>query len=254
MGGDLAVTSTQGIGSSFRVRLMLSESAQEQAPEDPSDDVAGYRGMRLQIMVADDDPVHRSLIEDLLTPLGFAITCTQDGPNCIERARSLRPDLFLIDLAMPGMDGWELATQLRAEGHTRTPIVIVSANAGQLQRDWPDGENPHDAVIAKPISVPLLLGTIGRLLRIDWLTNLPEIEPPTALPPEHSLTERHLADLRQLGAIGYVRGIQARLDELATELPQAHGFITHLRALISEFRLADFMAELDRAEAKAKSL
>ena len=82
----------------------------------------------------DDNPVHRALLQEALAPLGFAVLAAENGADCLLLAARCRPDLFLIDLATPGMDGWELAGRLRAAGHRAVPIVVVSANAGELRR------------------------------------------------------------------------------------------------------------------------
>jgi signal transduction histidine kinase/CheY-like chemotaxis protein/purine-cytosine permease-like protein len=254
MGGDISLTSTPGQGSLFRVRLMLSEAAMPAASAGSEPDILGYQGRRMTVLVVDDDMTHRGLIEDVLSPIGFTILGAPDGPSCLELAAQTRVDLFLIDISMPGMDGWDLARRLRQAGYRETPIVIVSANAGELGA-LNATERNHDEVLAKPISIPLLLDQIGRLLGIDWLATIPaEPDAPRASPspPDGVLTRRHLADLRQLGAIGYVRGIQARLDELEDESPLLEPYVAHLKTLVGEFRLPEFMAALDAVDAGAE--
>ena len=62
------------------------------------------------------------------------------------------------------------------------------------------------------------------------------------------MTRGQLADLRQLGSIGYVRGIQARLMEMGSEVPPLEPYVTYLKSLVDEFRLPEFMQALDAAE------
>ena len=252
LGGELTLTSTPGVGSVFRVQLMLSEAA-IRAPNDVEPDILGYQGTRKTILVADDDPGHRGLIEDVLTPLGFTVRGAADGAACLRLAAEILPDLFIVDLSMPGMDGWELARRLRRELGLGTPILIVSANAGELQTlDRP--AELHDDVLAKPISITALLKKVGMLLRIDWLALIPaEIDPPLPLPPRGLLTPRHVSDLRQLAEIGYVRGIQGRLTEIEQELPAAGLCMAHLKTLIAEFRLAEFIVALDVLDTAAQA-
>ena len=250
LGGEVALTSEPGQGSLFRIRLMLSDAAMTANPAPVEPDILGYEGRRLHILVADDDMVHRGLIEDLLSPLGFLVSEAPDGQACLKMAATAQVDLFLIDISMPGMNGWELTRALRRSGHPDTPIIIVSANAGEL-RGAEIGDVQHNEVLAKPISVPLLLEQIGRLLRIDWLSlaSPPPISPlasPTL--PAGAMTRGQLADLRQLGSIGYVRGIQARLMEMGSEVPPLEPYVTYLKSLVDEFRLPEFMQALDAAE------
>ena len=250
MGGELTLASTPQVGSVFRVRLMLSESAIP-APDDAEPDIFGYQGTRKTILVVDDDPAHRGLIEDVLTPLGFTVRSAADGASSLTLAAEIRPDLFIVDLSMPGMNGWELARRLRHELGLSAPILIVSANAGELQMlDRP--AELHDDVLAKPISIATLLKKIGVLLGIDWLALMPaeaDLRPP--MPPPGLLTPRHVSDLRQLAEIGYVRGIQGRLAEMEQELATAEPYMAHLKTLVAEFRLAEFIAALERADAAA---
>ena len=75
------------------------------------------------------------------------------------------------------------------------------------------------------------------------------VAPPdrTPAPSSAALTPRQLDELRQLGAIGYVRGIHARLDLLEQGSPDAAAYVAHLRVLVSEFRMDEFMTALDAA-------
>jgi len=248
LGGEITLVSTPGKGSLFRVRLMLSESAQtEQAVVLPVP--LGYLGERRSIVVCDDDPVHRDLMRDVLSPLGFTVLGAADGAACLALARKAPPDLFLLDISMPGMDGWDLAARLRAEGNHKARIVMVSANAGQISTS-PKEARAHDAVLAKPVSLSALLELIGRLLNLEYLPTpaTAPISPVPALPPG-ALAARSIADLRHLAAIGYVSGIKSRLDELAEEQPDLEPQLSQLRDLVGEFRLPEFLAALDAADA-----
>jgi signal transduction histidine kinase/CheY-like chemotaxis protein/purine-cytosine permease-like protein len=262
MGGEIQIHSEVGKGSRFQVRLMLSEAAIATQHVEAEQKVQGYAGAQRRILVADDDPIHRGLIEDLLLPLGFGLLTAADGPECLRIAARLPPDLFLLDIAMPGMNGWELARALREHGFTRTPIVMVSANANELSRALL-GDEMHDDVLAKPISVAVLLEKIGRLLGLHWVVQGPQPEPILTLPgPEPvapapvarvaakpgPLSAQQVDGLRQLGLIGYVRGLREQLDLLDQEVPAARTYIASLRSLVAEFRLDAFMAALDAAE------
>ena len=243
MGGELTLASTPGLGSRFRVRLMLSEAAHSRHVAPLEQRVQGFRGRRLTVLIADDDPVHRGLLQDLLSPLGFILFAAGNGPDCLAMAQQCRPDLLLVDISMPGMDGWQVAARLRADGFDQLVIIVISANAGALQR--PVEEQPdYDDILAKPIDIPLLLAKISRHLAIEW-TAQEETPPPAAIAIARGrLSPRHAEDLRELGAIGYVRGIHARLDSLEGEVPEQREHIAQLRRLVSEFQLGAFMDAL----------
>ncbi|MBE9603350.1 response regulator [Acetobacteraceae bacterium H6797] len=244
MGGEITVTSRIGEGSTFRVRLLLSAAMSVPAPAPPEQRIAGYAGERLTVLLVDDDHSHLAMMTDLLAPLGFTVLTVGDGPSGLKLAIGTRPDLFLLDISMPGMTGWELARQLREEG-LEAPIIIVSANAQELIETRPVGAF-HDDVLSKPVSHAALLSKIGELLRLEWRTEaLPEAAPePTGGTP---LDPSRIEALRQMAAIGYVGGIRELLDSLEGELPEARAHIARLRSLVAEYRLDAFTAALEEA-------
>jgi len=199
--------------------------------------------------------LHRRLMQEILGPIGFIVLEARDGAECLRLAADCRPDLFLIDLGMPGMSGWELARRLREGGHTASAIVIVSANAGEL-RGAP-ARRDHDDVLAKPVSVPALLERIGVRLGLEWIgvrLGLEWVGEVAAVPAEPDpspagrapigLDAADRAELRRLAAIGYVRGLHARLDALERENQAAAPALAGLRAHLAAFRLDAFLAAL----------
>ena len=134
MGGELTVSSTPGEGSRFTVRLRLSEALQPHKPAPIESRVLGYAGRRLTVLIADDDKVHRGLLQDLLSPLGFIVFAAPDGDACVRMAAECRPDLLLVDISMPGLNGWSVAERMRRDGFDRLKIIVISANAAELIR------------------------------------------------------------------------------------------------------------------------
>ena len=243
MGGEVTATSSLGEGSRFRLRLMLSEAAETLKPSPPALEITGYRGRRLTVLVADDDASQRSLMLDLLTPLGFTVVGASGGAECLALTEQWRPDLFLLDLSMPDITGWELAERLREEVGARAPIIIVSANAREIEAAPREGQF-HDDVMPKPVRLDLLLESIGRLLDLDW-TRLETEALPAAADEGADLSVQQLAELRELAAIGYVRGIRQRLEALVEEQPALDQRLAPLRTLIADYRLDAFVAALD---------
>jgi signal transduction histidine kinase/purine-cytosine permease-like protein/ActR/RegA family two-component response regulator len=244
MGGDIKVTSTVGVGSTFRVKMLLSEVANptRNAPVDAT--VFGYHGLRRTILITDDDPVQRDLLREVLTPLGFILLSAPDGPGCLALAQHCRPDLFLLDISMPGMDGWKVAETLRSTGHHQARILMVSASALEAH-GAPLAQPFHDGYLMKPIDIPRLLELIRQLLRIEWqyespATATPLWKPETGVRP----SARDIEELLDLGDMGYVRAIQVKLDEIGNENPEHAGFVSQMRTLIDRFDLDQYMATL----------
>ena len=90
----------------------------------------GYAGPRQTILVVDDNEIQRDLVRELLTPLGFNVLSAVDRTGMPGAApNSSKPNLILLDIAMPEMDGWEVAQRLRRAARERAAIVMLSANA-----------------------------------------------------------------------------------------------------------------------------
>jgi signal transduction histidine kinase/CheY-like chemotaxis protein/purine-cytosine permease-like protein len=256
MGGEISVTSTPGAGSRFRVRMMLSQSVRPagSGPGLAERRISGYRGARRHVVVADDDEMQRALMTDVLTPLGFTVATARDGAECLEIAAGRTPDLFLIDLSMPGINGWELAAELR-ELHPVVPIVIISADGRELKQPPGDAAH-HDDTLTKPVSLSALLERIGRLLALEWVFQ-PDDGAGAAAPDGSagaSLDPGRIAVLRDLAAIGYVSGLRTQIDVFEREAPHCADQFARMRALLAEYRLDDFLAELDAAARAAPSL
>ena len=194
-------------------------------------------------MVADDEPDHRGLIEDILTPLGFTVIAAADAVECRALAGQYRPDIFLLDISMPGMNGWELARVLRSEGFSGTPIVIVSADVAD-GKDGPADPPVHDGYVVKPLLVSVLLEQLRSCLQLEW-TYAPEppgrADVPAPSPSPWTAPDippaAELEDLLELVRIGHVRGLQSKLDALEQRSPQYRHFICELRELTRGFQL-----------------
>ncbi|WP_375158281.1 ATP-binding protein [Bradyrhizobium sp. RDT46] len=244
MGGDIKVTSTVGTGSTFKVKLLLSEVTNPQRIAPVEAPVSGYHGARKTILVTDDDPVHRDLLREVLTPLGFILLSAPDGPGCLALAQHCRPDLFLLDITMPAMDGWAVAEALRASGHHQARILMVSASALEAH-GTPLAQPFHDGYLMKPIDIPRLLETIRHLLKIEWQYGSDEIAVPFWRPESGSRPPaRHIEALIGLGRIGYVKGIQLKLDEIGSEHPEHADFVAQMRSLVDRFDLDQYMDTL----------
>ncbi|GLK86520.1 hybrid sensor histidine kinase/response regulator [Ancylobacter defluvii] len=246
MGGEIALTSAPGAGSLFRVKLMLSEVARpSRTAALPHRRIAGYTGRRRTVLVADDDSAHRDLMHELLVPLGFTVLAAADGVAALEMVRQWEPELVLLDISMPGLNGWEVARQLRDEGFVRLRILMISANAGEIIGEGLDARH-HDDQMAKPVQLAALLEKLEKLLELTWIVD-GQVAPPVPVRPQvlRPPAVTHIEDLMKLGEIGYVRGIQAKLTEIEAASPDNGAFVSHMRDLMDTFDLKQYMAVLE---------
>jgi CheY-like chemotaxis protein len=123
---------------------------------------AGQQEAPPRILVAEDNPDSRDALRALLEVYGFRVLEAVDGREAIHRALREAPDLILMDIMMPGMDGLEATRRLRASPEFRqVPIVALTAMAGARELALAAG---CDDYLPKPIDIPVLLRTMR-----DWI-------------------------------------------------------------------------------------
>ncbi len=249
MGGELTVRSETGVGSCFTVRLFLPAVANPQLPVQTTAPlhITGYAGVQRRVLVVDDAAIDRQLLSDVLEPLGFSVQQAASGIEALRVSSGFKPDLVLLDIDMPEIDGWETARLLRANRISDAPILIVSANAFDSDRRNGVGVTREDVLI-KPLRIDDLLERIRVKLGLVWLTRADSGQADAGQVPPR-LPAAGLATLRQLGEMGYVRGILEKLDEL-DQLDASYAPITRtLRSCVQRFDLPGYTRLLDEVRA-----
>jgi len=167
MGGEIRVDSRPAQGSVFWFELNMHLATVEPRASTFRQVMTGYKGPRRTVLVIDDVPENRSMLVDLLAPLGFELMEAVNGREALDRAQVHLPDLVLTDLVMPEMGGWEVTRRLRElPGAASVPVIIVSADAsGGHAQDFPAAG--ADAFLSKPIDTEELLTNIVHLLKLE---------------------------------------------------------------------------------------
>ncbi|WGF90130.1 response regulator [Marinivivus vitaminiproducens] len=117
-----------------------------------------------KILLVEDNEMNRDMLSRRLTRHGHSIVIAVDGQEGVDLARAEEPDLVLMDLSLPILDGWEAMRRLRAQDDTaRLPIIALSAHAmeGDREKALAAGGDDFDT---KPVDLPRLLGKINALL------------------------------------------------------------------------------------------
>jgi two-component system, cell cycle response regulator DivK len=118
----------------------------------------------MKILLVEDNEMNRDMLSRRLARSGHAVIVAMDGAAAIETALSERPDLILMDMSLPVVDGWEATRRLKASAETRSiPVIALTAHAmaGDRERALDAGCDEYDT---KPIELPRLLEKIERLL------------------------------------------------------------------------------------------
>jgi CheY-like chemotaxis protein len=258
------VSSRPDEGSRFKARLMLSDLPETGAAL-VAGPVSGHAGIVRRILVADDDAGHRALMTDLLTPLGFDLRTAADGRECLALVPSFRPDLFLLDLSMPGMDGRELALLLRETEGGQAPIIFVS---GEVLRGEAHGFDLKSdpglagcAVLPKPVDLAVLLREIGTRLDLTWVRpDDVEAAPEPAAGDTarqivgsgtRALSAGQISVLRTLAENGSLRGLREHMDALEREAPELEEALRPLRAHVSAYQLEALQSALEAMDVPA---
>jgi signal transduction histidine kinase/CheY-like chemotaxis protein len=169
MRGRMGVESELGKGSSFWIEVALPSLMDNEIDlEKTEHHFIGYRGERKRILVVDDTVGNTAMLVSLLEPLKFELDTAQNGQDAILRAAKRRPDLVLMDLVMPEMDGLEAVTLLR-QNRDLDSVRIIGASATVSDSDLKEAfVAACNDFVTKPIRIDLLLEKIGVQLGIEW--------------------------------------------------------------------------------------
>ncbi|HTA41649.1 MAG TPA: response regulator [Bryobacteraceae bacterium] len=119
-----------------------------------------------KVLIADDKATSRELIRTVLEGSGYEVNEANDGIEALNRARELQPDLVILDLHMPGLDGFGVLAELRRDdAFAATPIMALTASAMQGDRDRAMAAG-FDSYVSKPIPLSILRQEVERLLAL----------------------------------------------------------------------------------------
>ena len=117
------------------------------------------------ILIVEDSIVQREMMTDLLKASGLEVTHASDGAEALEAIHKAPPDLVVLNIVMPRMNGYELCRHLKSDPKTQNvPVVMCSSKGEEFDRYW-GMKQGADAYIAKPFQPTELVGTVKQLLR-----------------------------------------------------------------------------------------
>lgn len=171
MGGEIIVESTPGKGSAFYFDICFLEIENAQIHTDMGFEIQpiGVKGKSPRILIVDDNKINRAVVISHLEQLGFEIDEAINGKQGLEKVESFKPDLILMDLVMPVMDGFETTKALRNNPQFKDlPIIAVSANA-MFDAQLSSYRVGCNAFLSKPINLKLLTKSIAQFVEIEWI-------------------------------------------------------------------------------------
>ncbi|MBD0386387.1 MAG: response regulator, partial [Nostoc sp. C3-bin3] len=169
MGSELYVISELGKGSIFWLDLELPEVFQYTKIDAKKLNIIGFLGSKRKILVVDDKWENRSVLVNILEPLGFEVLEATDGLDCLHKVPEFQPDLILMDLVMAKMDGFEATRRLRALQNFQEVIVIaISASVFEFNQQE-SRQVGCDGFLPKPIQKVKLLENLQVHLGLEWV-------------------------------------------------------------------------------------
>ncbi|MGB3759679.1 MAG: PAS domain S-box protein [Rivularia sp. (in: cyanobacteria)] len=265
MGGEIIVESNPGKGSTFYFDICVSEVENTQTHIDINLEIQpiGIKGKHPKVLVIDDNKINRAVVISHLEQLGFEIDEAINGKQGLEKVERFKPDLILMDLVMPVMDGFETTQALRDNAQFKDlPIIAVSANA-MFDAQLSSYRAGCNAFLSKPIDLKLLIKSIAQFVEIEWIypqsskspspnqDNKPQeivayqaidTNEPILAPSDEQVN--HLIHLTQIGDIEAIIEFAEHLEELDTKYLPFIKKVCELAQSFQQHQLLKFLENL----------
>ncbi len=247
MGGDITVQSTLGQGSIFTCQVMVGQAPDLEPLKTPGPRVIGLAPDQppYRILVAEDSPESRQLLSHLLSLVGFTVLAVENGAAAVAQWQVWLPQLILMDIHMPEMDGYEAVRQIRAwEQQTpkSTPTKIIALTAYAFDTDRAASlAAGYDDHLAKPFQEKRLLELIALHGGVRYQYEVP-LGTAETKSESHPLTPQDLALMPQAWVAQVheaALGLQDhQVRQLLTEIPATAAWLgDSLRQMLEEFQL-----------------
>lgn len=116
-----------------------------------------------RILIVDDSATERHMLTDLLTKAGYDVLASDSGEDAIEKARQIKPDLILMDVVMPGLNGFQATRAISRDPATRSiPVIMCTSKSQETDKIWGLRQGARDYVV-KPVDRDELLAKISSL-------------------------------------------------------------------------------------------
>ncbi|MDX2215885.1 MAG: ATP-binding protein [Oculatellaceae cyanobacterium bins.114] len=238
MGSEIKVSSQVGVGSTFEFSISCpcdhqwvttQSSLQEQK-------IKGYSGQQRHILVVDDHWENRAVVSSLLKPLQFKVSEASNGKDAIEKIEHLLPDLLIVDLAMPVLNGYQLIQHIRNSEQFRTiPIIVSSASVSDSDR-FHSIEVGGNSFLPKPVQAVELFYQLQQLLKLEWIYSTDTISDSATKSESNGIDKNtilfppanQLLSLHNAARCGFVRQIIEEVTQFEPEYPDFYNYVITL--------------------------
>ncbi|RUS97500.1 hypothetical protein DSM106972_084480 [Dulcicalothrix desertica PCC 7102] len=265
MGSNLEVQSQVGKGTIFWFESDILESKEWAHTSRISQQgtISAYKGQTLKILVVDDICENRSVLVNLLEPIGFELAEATNGQNGLAKAIEWKPNLMITDISMPLMDGYEMIQNLRTLPELQNLKIIVSS-ASVFEEDRQKSlDAGADDFLPKPIQAPELLEKLQKYLELEWIYEETNLDTTTTSQNSkiHTLENNHLSIdekemipppteelilLRELVLKGRIKSIYKKLEEIEQTDKKFVTFVKHVNQLAQGFQMEKIKIFIDK--------
>jgi twitching motility two-component system response regulator PilH len=143
--------------------MSLDELRTPAAPAPQGSKRQGGKMSIRKILIVDDSPTERHVLNDMLTKSGYEVMASDNGEDAIQKAKSLRPDLILMDVVMPGLNGFQATRAISRDPDTRAiPIILCTSKSQETDKIWGMRQGARDYIV-KPVNRDELLEKIAAI-------------------------------------------------------------------------------------------
>jgi signal transduction histidine kinase/DNA-binding NarL/FixJ family response regulator len=256
MNSTLEVKSAPGQGSTFwfDVSFLEAQELLNTSKTNQHDSIIGFSGQKHKILIVDDRWENRSVIVNLLEPIGFEVLEAEHGKDGLDKTVKFKPDLLITDIVMPVMDGYEMIKHLR-QSNPFCNIPIIASSASVFDSDQRKAlDVGANEFLPKPIQINHLLDTLEKLLKLEWIhekkiqneqrnNNLQVKDDALQIVLPSS---EDLALLYELSRKGLVNDLLLELGRIETLNPEFVPFVQQLRSLAKSFKLKQVRAYIEQ--------
>jgi signal transduction histidine kinase/DNA-binding NarL/FixJ family response regulator len=255
MGSTLEVQSQLDQGSIFWFDVTFPDATEwaEKSKILHQGKVVGVKGPTRKILVVDDRWENRSVIVNLLTPLGFEMFEASHGQEGLQRAQQTHPDLIITDITMPLMDGYEMLKELRTlDNFQDVPVIVSSASVFESDRQKSLNAGAS-GFLPKPVQAEAMLESLQSLLDLEWIYEKVAETPKDpsasnfkdtvqAIPPGAELTA--LYDLSRKGLVNALLREVERIEQLSEDY---RSFTQQVRQFAKNFQMKQLREFLEQS-------
>ncbi|MCB1191127.1 MAG: AAA family ATPase [Leptospiraceae bacterium] len=238
--GKIKVRSKTGKGSIFLFSVKIKKATAIPIKEIDTREIYGIESGQkdIKVLIVDDIEDNRTLLENICYAMNFASQSAENGKEAVEFAESFKPDIILMDIVMPEMDGYEATREIRNKGNKDVKIIAITASTF-LEEEQKVIQVGCDDFIRKPFKENEILEKIGKLCGIRFLYREKDTTPENKLNQDtiikriKKLPPHIVSDLRKFVQSSMVMETESMIQEIAKLDSQ---LAKHLKDLAEEFQ------------------